>query len=202
MAEVKISDSILSSAVAGWLELDGLLGYACSVADAQHADDCAPPLVVLFSDDEYLRSAEHSARQVAFGSSYAALRCPFAYDDLSDAVRSACAENASALSAAPSDETTAEPAGPTSDDENRTVSLGDVTVALSPREYRLYSYLSSRANTTVSREELCREVWDGDVTPSTNTVDVYVSYLRRKIEPLFGKGAILSVRGEGYMLVL
>lgn len=75
----------------------------------------------------------------------------------------------------------------------------DFTVHLTEREFRVLEVLAERAGETVSRELLLRDAWDG-MESRGNVVDVYVGYLRKKLEPHFGKGVILSIRGKGYVL--
>ena len=84
------------------------------------------------------------------------------------------------------------------DDANRLVSVGSASVVLTEREYRLFRYLYDRPNRAVSREELLRAVWDGGTGEGTNIVEVYVSYLRRKLEDTAGERLIFTRRGEGY----
>jgi two-component system, OmpR family, alkaline phosphatase synthesis response regulator PhoP len=73
------------------------------------------------------------------------------------------------------------------------------SVSVSAKEFQLLRYFVEHRGTTLSREELLREVWGYDVTPSTRTVDVHVAWLRQKLEkdprnPQF----ILTVVGLGY----
>jgi two-component system, OmpR family, response regulator len=58
--------------------------------------------------------------------------------------------------------------------------------------------LARRAGQVVSRTELLEHVWDRNYQGSTNIVDVYVGYLRRKLENPFGRPLIHTVRGAGY----
>jgi len=83
--------------------------------------------------------------------------------------------------------------------KTRTVSCGERAAVLSEREFCLFSRLSEAAGEAVSREELHRELWEGE--GSSKEVDVYVCYLRRKLEPVLGAGCIRAVRGVGYRLV-
>ena len=67
---------------------------------------------------------------------------------------------------------------------------------LTGTEYRLLEYLTRRAGTIVSREQLADQVWGDEYDPFSNLADVYVSYLRRKL----GRPLVHTVRGMGYML--
>jgi two-component system OmpR family response regulator len=61
-------------------------------------------------------------------------------------------------------------------------------------------FMLRRAGQVVSRAELLDHVWDQNYEGSTNIVDVYVGYLRRKLEEPFGRPLIRTVRGAGYVL--
>src|SRR5919199_159881 len=73
-------------------------------------------------------------------------------------------------------------------------------VDLTAREFAVLEYLLRRAGQVVTRAELLDHVWDQNYEGSTNIVDVYVGYLRRKVEEPFGKPLIRTVRGAGYVL--
>jgi two-component system OmpR family response regulator len=73
-------------------------------------------------------------------------------------------------------------------------------VELTAREFALLEFLARRAGEVVSRTELLEHVWDQNFAGSTNIVDVYVGYLRRKLEEPFGRPLIRTVRGAGYVL--
>ena len=73
-------------------------------------------------------------------------------------------------------------------------------VALTAREFAVLEFLLRRAGQVVSRAELLDHVWDQNHEGSTNIVDVYVGYLRRKLEEPFGRRLIRTVRGAGYVI--
>jgi two-component system OmpR family response regulator len=73
-------------------------------------------------------------------------------------------------------------------------------VELTAREFALLEFLMRRAGEVVTRTALLEHVWDQNFTGSTNIVDVYVGYLRRKLEEPFGRPLIRTVRGAGYVL--
>ena len=73
-------------------------------------------------------------------------------------------------------------------------------VELTAREFAVLEYLLRRAGQVVTRAELLDHVWDESHDGSTNIVDVYVGYLRRKVEEPFGKPLIRTVRGSGYVI--
>jgi two-component system OmpR family response regulator len=82
----------------------------------------------------------------------------------------------------------------------RTVIRAGRAVELTAREFALLEFLVRRAGEVVSRSELLEHVWDQNFTGSSNIVDVYVGYLRRKLEEPFGRPLIRTVRGAGYVL--
>jgi two-component system OmpR family response regulator len=69
-------------------------------------------------------------------------------------------------------------------------------IELTPREFALIEFLARSSDRVVSRTELIEHVWDRNFSGSSNVVDVYVGYLRRKL----GDGVIRTVRGVGYTL--
>ncbi|MGH9077105.1 MAG: response regulator transcription factor [Acidimicrobiales bacterium] len=77
---------------------------------------------------------------------------------------------------------------------------GDTTIALSPREFSLLEFLMRRADQACTKAEILEHVWDFDFDGDVNIVEVYVRYLRRKIDIPFDRRAIETVRGAGYRL--
>jgi DNA-binding response OmpR family regulator len=82
----------------------------------------------------------------------------------------------------------------------RAVKRGDRPVALSAREYSLLEYLASRPGQVVTRTEIWDHVYDFASEPSSNVVDVYIGYLRRKIDQGEKRSLIHTRRGLGYVL--
>ena len=85
------------------------------------------------------------------------------------------------------------------DDRRKRVTLGGEVIPLTPRLYDLLVFLARRSGEVVSRDGLLAGVWGLDFDPSTNTVDVYVHYLRRALRPVGLDGAVVTVRGRGYV---
>ena len=81
-----------------------------------------------------------------------------------------------------------------------TVSRNDEKIELTKKEYDLLVYLIENEGIVVSREKLLNNVWGYDYTGETNIVDVYIRYLRSKIDDPFDKKLIHTVRGVGYVL--
>lgn len=78
--------------------------------------------------------------------------------------------------------------------------VGETEVALTPREFSLLEYLMRRAGEAVAKREILSHVWGEDFEGDPNIVEVYVGYLRRKIDLAFGRSSIETVRGVGYRL--
>ena len=73
-------------------------------------------------------------------------------------------------------------------------------VSLTAREFAVLEYLTAHAGQVVTRAELLDHVWDENFEGSTNIVDVYVGYLRRKLEQPSRRALIRTVRGVGFKL--
>ena len=84
------------------------------------------------------------------------------------------------------------------DQQKFKVFFNDRPVDLSPREYKLLLYLIQNANKTVSRVQILNAVWGINFNNHTNVVDVYISYLRNKIDKN-GTKFIHTIKGVGYM---
>ncbi|MCL7987880.1 response regulator transcription factor [Sphingobacterium sp. lm-10] len=78
------------------------------------------------------------------------------------------------------------------------VSRGGVAIELSPREFKLFKYLVDHKNMALSRLQILNAVWNIHFDSQTNVVDVYISYLRNKLETADTK-YIYTVKGIGYM---
>ena len=83
---------------------------------------------------------------------------------------------------------------------SRTVTVGDAPVELTKREFDLLHYLLKNKGIVVTRDALMENVWDFDFDGGTNTVDVYIRFLRGKIDEVFSIKLIHTVRGVGYVI--
>jgi len=196
MAELLFREEKLRDTVRGWLTLDSIEDLPCTVTDCPTGNEVGA-LVVLYRDEAYLSGAIHESLGMTHREHYVALGVPFSFRELSNAVRRVTESfvRPSAEENAPSrEELILSPA-------THSVSVGEKAVLLSPREFSLFCYLAAHRGETVTRAELFRKAWKGEVSGDANAVDVYIGYLRRKTEPLLGKGAIVSVRGVGYTMV-
>lgn len=88
------------------------------------------------------------------------------------------------------------------DPQSRRVTRDGKPVTLTVREFDLLRYLMSNADKVVSRERLLNGVWEYGFDPGTKIVDVYVRYLRAKIDAPGEASLIETVRGVGYMMPL
>lgn len=86
------------------------------------------------------------------------------------------------------------------DVETHEVRRGRRQISLSAREYALLEYLLRNKNKVLSRQKIEDNVWNFDYEGGTNVVDVYITYLRRKIDDGCEKKLIQTVRGYGYTL--
>ena len=80
------------------------------------------------------------------------------------------------------------------------VTRAGTAVALTAREFAVLEYLARHPGQAVTRTRLLEHVWDENHVGSTNVVDVYVGYLRRKLEEPFGRPLIRTLRGVGWTL--
>lgn len=88
----------------------------------------------------------------------------------------------------------------TLDPARRLVQRESTAIALTPREYGLLEFLMRNKDTVVTKTEILQNVWDAHYEGADNVVEVYVGYVRRKIDVPFGTSTIQTVRGAGYRL--
>lgn len=82
----------------------------------------------------------------------------------------------------------------------RRVRRGDVDIELTPKEFALLQYFLENAGAALAKWQILENVWDSAYEGDPNILEVYVGYLRRKIDVPFGRAAIETVRGVGYRL--
>ena len=85
------------------------------------------------------------------------------------------------------------------DEESHEVRRGETIVELTPTEFKLLHYLMLNAGRVVSKAQILDRVWNYDFDGNANVVEIYISYLRRKVDSL-GPRMITTVRGVGYSL--
>ena len=81
---------------------------------------------------------------------------------------------------------------------SREVTCDDAAVELTTREFNLLEYLMRSPGRVFTRTQILEHVWGYDFSPNTNVVDVCIQRIRKKIDPIGGKGWIESIRGVGY----
>jgi DNA-binding response OmpR family regulator len=82
----------------------------------------------------------------------------------------------------------------------RSVSWDGEAIELSPREFALLHALASRPDTAVSKDDLLRLVWGDEQAATRNVVEVYVGYVRRKLDAVGAGHVLRTVRGYGYLV--
>ncbi|WP_129789239.1 response regulator transcription factor [Promicromonospora panici] len=87
------------------------------------------------------------------------------------------------------------------DPATRLIRRGDTEVELTPREFGLLAFLMRHPGVVLSKSEILQSVWDLNYDGDDNVVEVYIGYLRRKVDRPFGRRAIRTVRGAGYRLM-
>jgi len=88
----------------------------------------------------------------------------------------------------------------TLDPARREVRRGDIPISLSAKEFSLLEHFMRNAGAVLSRTQILEHVWDFAYEGTSNVVDVYVGYLRQKIDRPFSCDSIETVRGAGYRL--
>jgi two-component system copper resistance phosphate regulon response regulator CusR len=86
------------------------------------------------------------------------------------------------------------------DPARRVVTRGQDTIDLTPREFTLLDYFMRNPGRVLTRTMIAERVWDYNFDPTTNVIDVYVNYLRKKIDTDREPKLIHTVRGAGYVL--
>jgi len=89
----------------------------------------------------------------------------------------------------------------TMDPSTHEVARGEAPIELTPREYSLLEYLMRHPNDALPKADIVGHVWDWEFEGDANIVEVYVGYLRKKIDAPFDLKTLRTVRGVGYRLV-
>ena len=119
---------------------------------------------------------------------------PFAFDELLARVRALLRRGASASSP------TISVADLSLDPSTRVVTRAGQRIDLTAREYALLEFFLRHPGRVLSRSVIAQHVWGVDFDTFTNVIDVYVNYLRRKIDASFAPKLLHTVRGAGYVL--
>lgn len=86
------------------------------------------------------------------------------------------------------------------DSRRMEVRRGKTLIPLTPLEFKLLEYLLRNKNNVVTRQELLADLWQYSPDIQTRVVDVYIGYLRKKIDDKGRRKIILSIRGFGYTI--
>jgi DNA-binding response OmpR family regulator len=84
--------------------------------------------------------------------------------------------------------------------DSKEVTRAGQVISLTAKEFQLLEYLLRNKNRVVSRADIALNVWDIDFNTGTNVIDVYVNYLRKKIDKNFDEPLIHTQVGMGYIL--
>ena len=120
---------------------------------------------------------------------------PFAIEELLARIRVSLRKNAT-----PQENETLSACGVTLDLMRHTACVRGTPVELTKREFDLLHYLLKNKDIVISRETLLENVWGFDFAGDTNAVDVYIRYLRSKIDDVYNLKLIHTVRGIGYVI--
>ncbi len=169
------------------LMLPGLDGF--SILETLRAEGRTTPVLILTAKD----AVADRVRGLDLGADDYLVK-PFAFDEFLARVR--------ALSRRGSQDTSAivQVEDLRIDTASRKVRRGDDDIDLSAREYALLLYLARRAGQLVTRQDIWEHTYDFASDTNSNVVDVYIGYLRRKIERDGAKRLIHTKRGHGYLL--
>lgn len=88
----------------------------------------------------------------------------------------------------------------TIDGGKKTVTRAGKQINLSPKEYRLLEYLVRNRKRVISKDELARNLWDDNYGVTDNTIEVYINFLRNKVDRDFDRKIILTKPGFGYYI--
>jgi len=125
---------------------------------------------------------------------------PFAIEELLARIRSILQRRHKQAAAAVSAPEQLKYGGVSMDIKAHTVHFNGTEILLTKREFDLLEYLLRHQNIVVTRDKLLDQVWGYDYAGDTNVVDVYIRYLRAKIDDPFHVHLIHTVRGVGYVL--
>lgn len=162
-------------------------GYAV-LASLRNAGKTTPVLFLTARDAVYDR-----VRGLDSGANDYLVK-PFSFDELSARLRAMMRVSFGVASS------TLSVGGLTLDSAAHTVTRDGKNISLSAKEFALLEYLMHNQGVVLSREKIENHIWNFDYEGGTNVVDVYISYLRKKIDEGHDKKLIHTVRGKGYVL--
>lgn len=83
----------------------------------------------------------------------------------------------------------------------KSISVNGSALELAPREYAIFEYLLLHQGAAISAEELIEHVWDSEANMFTDAVKAHISNIRKKLKDAYKKECIITVRGQGYLIV-
>ena len=119
---------------------------------------------------------------------------PFAFDELLARIRALIRKGAGISS------NTISVADLVLDTEKKTATRAGREISLTAKEYDLLEYLMINRGIILSRDKIENHIWNFDYAGGTNIIDVYILYLRKKIDAPFDKKLIHTVKGKGYVI--
>lgn len=119
---------------------------------------------------------------------------PFAFDELLARIRVMLRRTSGSVS------NTLSLADLVVDCDARTVTRNGAQIALSSKEFAILEYMLRNSGMVLSRDKIGQHIWSYDYEGGSNVVDVYIRYLRRKIDEGYSSKLIHTVRGAGYVL--
>ena len=125
---------------------------------------------------------------------------PFAIEELLARIRNALRKSRAAVPAVLENPRVLEASFIRLDADRHTVSLQDQPIELTKREFDLLQCLMENKDIVLSRDTLLEKVWGYDYAGETNIVDVYIRYLRSKLDEPSGRRLIHTIRGVGYVV--
>ena len=165
-------------------KMDGL-----EVVKHMRASGNPTPVLFLTARD----SVEDKVRGLDLGANDYLVK-PFSFEELMARVRAMTRKTASTNSPA------YEAADLRLDTSSHSVTRSGINIKLSAKEFALLEYLLRNKGQVLSREKIENSLWNFDYEGGTNAVDVYIRYLRKKIDEDFSPRLIHTVRGVGYVL--
>lgn len=169
------------------LMLPGLDGF--SILKTLRAEGKTTPVLILTAKD----AVADRVRGLDLGADDYLVK-PFAFDEFLARVRALARRGSQDTSAIVQVEDLR------IDTASRKVARGDETIELSAREYALLLHLARRAGELVTRQDIWEHTYDFSSETNSNVVDVYIGYLRKKLERDGAKRLIHTKRGHGYVL--
>jgi DNA-binding response OmpR family regulator len=171
--------------------LDLALPYAAGIDALRHIRAKKPELPVVFLTS--LESVDERARCLDAGADDLVPK-PFAFAELAARIRAVLRRGSHAMRPQLQVEDLV------MDRLSHSVHRAGHAIDLSPKEFSLLEFLMAHAGHPVSRSTIVEQVWRLNVETITNVVDVYVNYLRRKVDSGYDRRLIRTVRGTGYQI--